>query len=599
MLELGGKLRPRGNVLAAVLMITALMLVVGLALASLSVFNLNLSARWLDSQQAYQLAQAAVAQVASDLQNDPTLLNTTIADPVSSQSLATRYPAGANLLASGASHFPGTVTTWWRPAATRPQFSVDNLGGGVPVDGWRGRNRVPPNTLDLVLQVSVGGRSTLYEAFMRRRWPYALTTCGKVALVGNMMDGKPTPNPSDITGKVLSLSGGSLVPTGDSPGASPTTWLDRIYVPTGLYDQISTQGMHPDSPQVLIGGASVELDVRGTRKDITSGGNRVDGRVDLSDPGSKVVVVPAPSPPPNAHTGGQRILGYGFGQGMLARLVKACDAPAYTNGVDLGAGDTTPIDWGPPLDWQTTLLLGGAPPARGMPPPRFFFIRNGLSLPPPDSKDNTFVIGCNAGNTVLGMGRYSGGKLTMYTSPDDLPQPTPSPGGTPVPTASLPPVKVSLNHCTLEVRGNLDLGSSAQLEGDGASLIVRGSLLLNGGTLNAGNHGMVIWCENLLCNASGHYQGLIVARRSAVFFNYRADPDAPDMTIRGALVAGQDSVSVCRVPINDKNEIGDVTSMTPMHGLLLWGTGISYDPRYLANIDRFGDVELVALDPLP
>ncbi|MHB2021695.1 MAG: hypothetical protein ACYCW6_32615, partial [Candidatus Xenobia bacterium] len=91
-----------------------------------------------------------------------------------------------------------------------PNHSVDNLEGDAPVPAFYdvgSSTSVPPFCIDLIMQITTRGQSRLFEARLRRRWPYAIfTQQGPIALEGSPGPGSSTTfNPTVVHGDVYNL----------------------------------------------------------------------------------------------------------------------------------------------------------------------------------------------------------------------------------------------------------------------------------------------------------------------------------------------------------------------------------------------------------
>jgi hypothetical protein len=166
------------------------------------------------------------------------------------------------------------------------------------------------------------------------------------------------------------------------------------------------------------------------------------------------------------------------------------------------------------------------------------------------------------------------------------------------------PGRLFLNDCILYVDGDLDLGGTvtgcgpavggATLTGSNATLIVKGTLILDGGSLSAQNQGMVIYCNNLLATSSGQYNGLIVVKNGALLAPPRGTSSS--LCIHGAILVGSGQ------PLAVTDGVmggGRAASMYAGTGMVLWSANVKYDPRYLKALHGFGQFNLLALRHLP
>lgn len=160
---------------------------------------------------------------------------------------------------------------------------------------------------------------------------------------------------------------------------------------------------------------------------------------------------------------------------------------------------------------------------------------------------------------------------------------------------------ISLQDVSLAVDGNLSL-SNYVLKGSRATLIVDGTLTLDGGYLDAGDNGLVIFCRRLIMKAQGNFNGLIVAEKGAAIYGAGAGepPRDPGLTIKGGLLLGGTDLLVIGDPTQGGLTASSsmLSALTPlqMRGLMLSSCKLEYAPQYLRGLNNFGNYEVLATE---
>ena len=149
---------------------------------------------------------------------------------------------------------------------------------------------------------------------------------------------------------------------------------------------------------------------------------------------------------------------------------------------------------------------------------------------------------------------------------------------------------LNLQGVTLRVRGDLNLGASAfeaedkngngviepeekpiQISGAGATLIVDGQLVLGNANINAGDQAFVIYANDIVIKAGGHFNGLLIAGETITILSQDEEP----LYIEGGMACA------------DKN--GDFSG-----GITIRGAHVKHEPRYLKGINGAGDFYLAS-----
>ena len=162
---------------------------------------------------------------------------------------------------------------------------------------------------------------------------------------------------------------------------------------------------------------------------------------------------------------------------------------------------------------------------------------------------------------------------------------------------------LTLQDVSLSVDGNLSLQNYI-LRGSRATLIVDGTLTLDGGYLDAGDNGLVIFCRRLIMKSQGNFNGLIVAEKGAALYGAGAatPPSEPRLHIKGGLLVGGTDLLVTGDPSLDgagaglnPSTLGAINPLQ-MRGLMLSSCNLEYAPQYLRGLNNFGNLEVLATE---
>jgi hypothetical protein len=195
-----------------VLLVSALLLLVVLALGTLSSININFVRSQVEYNQALLTAQAATAQLIYEMEQFE-IASTDVMDlsapDFRSMDLKSRF-------ARSPVFPPGTRRTGADAFISfdnrQSYYSTDNSLNESPCRGWKDRGEnstsVPPFSIDLMITVKAGGSTRHFEAIINRRWPYA-AFCARGPIVitatGTRESQKTNPMPSVLKGDILSL----------------------------------------------------------------------------------------------------------------------------------------------------------------------------------------------------------------------------------------------------------------------------------------------------------------------------------------------------------------------------------------------------------
>lgn len=104
---------------------------------------------------------------------------------------------------------------------------------------------------------------------------------------------------------------------------------------------------------------------------------------------------------------------------------------------------------------------------------------------------------------------------------------------------------LNLRDCRLYINGDLDLGLGG-LQGENATLIVNGHVVLRDGNMEASERGLVIMCGRLCVSTVGTYRGLILVRDCCAFTGlHPANSQLYNpLEIRGVIICGGGSAEL-------------------------------------------------------
>ena len=145
--------------------------------------------------------------------------------------------------------------------------------------------------------------------------------------------------------------------------------------------------------------------------------------------------------------------------------------------------------------------------------------------------------------------------------------------------------RLVIRDCRLYVNGNLDLGEGG-LEGNNATLIVNGHVVVRDGSMEAADKGLVIMCNRLGVSAAGTYRGLILVRDCCAFSKVQ-NPTTP-LEIRGAIICGGSSAQM-RLASQPPSSY----TTTIIRGVSLASAHFVYDPRYLGVLQPISPYQLI------
>lgn len=540
-------LRPRGSTLATVLIVTTLVLVVGLALASTAVLNLNAGQSAVNLKQAELGARAAISQFIYDTaaSGDPGPDVTTPPSGVVVPPIRAHYAAHPVLFRSDDPEV--VVDTQFDP--TLEYFSTDNSQGPTAVAGWN--RQVPAFSTYLVLRVRCNRLTRYFGVLLQQGWPYACTAVPP-ARVGVPNAGGTGFDCSLIQGNFFAYSPAELpIPGPANPEMIP---LDR-----DLYGHAAVGGsMGVTGPIEIAGGLSklqgnVDTEAAAAPTVAVSSGGQWVGRPRTGISNSTQIrrlmqIMTYPGPPASAVD------------------LDAVAGSYLGAGVDTGAS-VTPV--GARLFEKDVLQLGTSP-SPGIPAAPYYSLRQ------------------SGGNRHQGYWEYNAPlRKVLWQEP----------------VRSTGEGHLVLNNCVLYVRGNLDFqgrGSGFTLDGDNSTLIVEGTLTLEDTALNSGSQGMVILCRNLVLSGRGNFRGLLVARNSAIVVCKSSET----LVIEGGIICGDRPVTYALYDAStavagpDVDAEATLTTLVTPPSLQLAGAKVTYNPRYMRGLTGAGEFRVVSFQSL-
>lgn len=581
-------MKQRGAALPTVLALVAAVLVIGLAMGTLSTLSLQFNRRQLDGMRAEMAARSGLAHLIAKLRAEDSSRELDPLDPQPS-TIGQGFPPGGLQVQEGdykvVVHF----------MTSGEGYSTDNLSGDVPAVGWPDLGddvpRIPPFGLDVVLNVDGPASHHRYRAVLHRVWPYALyANRGPIVLMGQPTPSDLSAQPTFVKGDIYTswvgdaANGGTMevgygvgdildpaavlanleAKVGCHPYQKPD-WPAIIGMEYGRAPELVADHFSPNSSesdhffyyaksnhamQDIPSHASAQS-LRAQSVEGMNGGNVLDGdfvyhhdkNIDDLDPVLAVAVPPNQylgrsmrrrdlAVDPLQNVGRRQFESAGFQPVVLQEATDELFTVGYPN---LGLYQDT--------DQLIPDKKGGLPR---------LFLKDDLEL--------------NAGHFVIN-GSVSNRQVVYYKGPDVHGE------GLYVREKK---VGMRLQNSILHVKGDLDLGASSfdssdpnqriPISGAGATLIVDGQLILGNATINAQDQGFVIYARDIVLKGGGNFHGLMIAENSISILSQDEQP----LQVRGALLCAG------------------------LGGIILRGCQLEHDPEYLKSIHGGGDFTVTA-----
>lgn len=576
----------RGAALVTVLALVTVILVAGLAMGSLSTLSLQFNKRQLDRTRSELAARGGLALFLSKMQehNATSSLNPLVPDDLDLSKLFSEP------IVYKQDNYKVTIDF----DQNKEGHSVDNLAGELAKLGWPDTDvpKIPPFSLDLILNVEGPSGLIRYRATLKRVWPFAVyTSVGPVALMGQPDPGGPVPfpQPSHVQGKVYTQwfgdkGNGGTVNTGYGFGklSDPSDVLANVEARAGFQPTQKLQfpiiiGLEvaenpiekpevvekrPDEvfykyrlPQLVKKLDDTEKDptFHPTGMPLMDKKNVLDGDfVYDHDKGLKITPSLGGDPGDNVHNG-KVVLKRGLALDPLAEMKKQGNDPA--NAFSGKSFTKVPLNL-PPSD--TPNVFGflddkalerddddGAEP---------YLLTKTLKLTEADGA-HFEIDGSVSNRQVLYCDTLDDDHNGLFVREVDA--------------------GLELQGVVLHVKGDLDLGASQldkpiPISGAGATLVVDGKLVLGNAHIDAQDQGFVIYAKDIVLKGGGTFYGLMVASNSITILSQEKKP----LHIEGALMCGGPG------------------------GVTLRGADVKHEPRYLKSINGGGDLTLVSWSKL-
>lgn len=289
------------SIIAMVLMLITFFLVIGFSIGALSTMNLNLSGRSVCVVKSDMIAKGAIDQFLKHVEEkaQETMVGTLDHMTLPPLELDTYYNGIRNIFEPLPDYIGPRCSAdvhFVRLGPSDRYYSSDNSNNYACLDGAQGR--VPPFTIDLIVNVKIGDFMKHYQVWIVRKWDYAIySERGPTMLLSNFTL-NPFNNkiPTEVNGNIFC----NYQPTGGSTPQPPQPRYKIITILSSNSEQTTTCEVEnfftpePDATYpaaVTVGGRIIEHTVvTSPSPDNTvrtvgwSTGNKVNGRVDYPWP---------------------------------------------------------------------------------------------------------------------------------------------------------------------------------------------------------------------------------------------------------------------------------------------------------------------------
>lgn len=608
----------RGSVLLA-LLVSSFALVVVLALTTLSSLNINIVRSQVEYTQATFTAQAAVAQLLYELDTYNFDRNSDVSSPSVAMDIKTRCRLSP-IIESEIDYFQGEASVTFEES--KSFFSTDNFVSEYSAHGWRDKGKnsmsVPPFSIDLIVNVKIGGSERHYNAIIRRIWPYAvLCERGPIIISSqksneSMTDSKPAP--SQIKGNIISYSSVSL-------GTPSFPDIENCVIGNICTTLSKPQQNSCSFDPIIINNGSI---LKGKKQYNVS--LRENAPIEsLKFPDKKTFKELLPEDLP-----GLEMIGFNADTSLtLFNSILPGDQNegsfmwAYSNekfkkfillvdkyiSIAFSKPESLPEEMQLYIDNYIKSKLSVNPNSdmfettcnaiRAYIQNKYFglsyFMKKSLILQGND-ECNRYLINGNLSNHLFRC-KYGSNDSSNIEKPNDTIW---EEGGHTYSKAGL-----ILKDCTLFVNGDIELqefspdGTSApstidwgekllSINGENATLIVSGNMKIIGGNLDSKNKGMVMLAKNMEFSSKGNFKGLILSKGAILINPYPGSSSTSDrLHIDGALACGG-------AVINQDTEEGFSSALPGVpEGLTLKSVELTLDHRYTKALHQSGDARVI------
>lgn len=591
----------RGAALPVVLAIITLVLVIGFAMGTLSTLSLQFSQQQATESKVQLAARSTISILLSELRflSEKQTLN-----PLDPKPLAIRESFQHGLI-----HKEQDIKVQLTFDPNKPGYSTSNLDSDMPACGWSDKDgiaRIPPFTLDVVLNIESSSGLSRYRVGLRQIWPYAAYTNGGPILLMSKTGLDSTQaieQPSLVNGHLFTSDITKL--NGNTPQQAVGYGLGLVDQPSKLLAFIETRnGRHPADP--LINSLTLNVSCRtnlGINPQILEKESTASEQfIYYSDP-VLAQTWNTISGDPTFYAANAKV-NNDSGNVVNGYLYYNSEGEEQTSGPSLVRGENgskvtiikrrkLSADPLAVFDPKSDNLLTGSQGTS--------FSR--LALKESSYEKLSSAFGLASSSTGADSIHYENqdGKAPYLLEEDLILSETENSTGGPLSThyevdrsivnrqvvydevsetlyTRQTRSGIQLQNIVLHVKGDLDLGSvdpgsAAKVKvsplsiiGSGATLIVDGRLILGEATINANDKSFVICANDIVLKIGGDFRGLMIAKESISILTSSAMP----LNIRGALLCAGAG------------------------GITIFGANLEHDPRYLKAINSGGDFQIVS-----
>ncbi|MGV8124352.1 MAG: hypothetical protein AB2L14_31785 [Candidatus Xenobiia bacterium LiM19] len=617
----------KGSLILA-LLVSSFALFVVLALSTLSSININMVRTQVEYNQAFISAQAAAAQFIYELDTLNYLHNnevdiSSVSKPMDLKTRYNLYP----VFFTGTRYVGKNVNITFDQS--RPYYSTDNLASENSAVGWkdkgRNTNSVPPFSIDLIINVKIGGSERHFEAVINRLWPYAaFCENGPIAITSpefNLLN--LSYPPSIITGNIFSFSSVLLgLPDSNDrnnkvignicTALSKPEWvhdnlrsLDPLYVYQGntlkgkkCYTILKGLFLNTKTPIESIrfpdknGFKELQLE---QMPEFEVVGSAVDSTLSLLNgtftwTGSKEKEIKF-----------REIVASFYETALSNPSELSQEMQHYIDSFILQA----PVK--PNLSKSYLTYLAVADYVKETYFGKSVFMKKDFIIEGTDECSKYAITG-NLSNHYVKYKRSENAGVQLFIGNNK-----PLLEGFDNDSELYSKAGLILKNCTLYIDGDVELCESyyaetpqtqmeksdvekfSSIEGDNATLIVSGNLRIEGGNLDSKDKGMVMLAKNIEFSTKGTFKGVIISKGLIVFNPYKyinlSNPQCKQekLVIQGAIAS---------YGIKSNNSWIASSKRAYSNGMVLRGIDLTYNPRYAKMLHQFGQAGVMSWQEL-